>query len=42
VAQLLYIEDETDIGEWVTKDLTERGHNVFPGRVSGLLAQGVL
>lgn len=28
MAHLLYIEDETDIGEWVTKDLTERGHQV--------------
>ncbi|MGR6342207.1 response regulator transcription factor [Priestia megaterium] len=25
---VLYIEDESDIGSWVTKDLTERGYNV--------------
>ncbi|WP_053368013.1 response regulator transcription factor [Bacillus sp. FJAT-27245] len=29
MARLLYIEDETDIGTWVLKDLTERGHNVI-------------
>ncbi len=28
MAHLLYIEDDTDIGEWVTKDLTDRGHHI--------------
>lgn len=28
MVHILYIEDETDIGSWVTKDLTERGYNV--------------
>ncbi|MDM5250742.1 MULTISPECIES: response regulator transcription factor [unclassified Lysinibacillus] len=26
--RILYIEDEKDIGQWVTKDLTERGYEV--------------
>lgn len=28
MVQVLYIEDETEIGEWVTKDLTDRGYEV--------------
>lgn len=28
MVHVLYIEDENDIGSWVTKDLTERGYNV--------------
>lgn len=28
LTHLLYIEDEPEIGEWVTKDLTERGYRV--------------
>lgn len=28
LTHLLYIEDETEIGEWVSKDLTERGYRV--------------
>ena len=28
MVHILYIEDERDIGSWVTKDLTERGYEV--------------
>lgn len=28
MVHILYIEDESDIGSWVTKDLTERGYDV--------------
>ncbi|MGX8790762.1 response regulator transcription factor [Oceanobacillus sp. M60] len=28
MARILYIEDEQEIGQWVTEDLTGRGHNV--------------
>lgn len=28
MAEILYIEDENEIGRWVTEDLTERGYNV--------------
>ncbi len=28
LARVLYLEDERDIGEWVLKDLTSRGHDV--------------
>ncbi|WP_152655690.1 response regulator transcription factor [Oceanobacillus sp. CFH 90083] len=28
MAQILYIEDEKEIGQWVTEDLTGRGHEV--------------
>ncbi|MBU8880178.1 response regulator transcription factor [Bacillus sp. FJAT-29790] len=28
MVHILYIEDESDIGSWVTKDLTERGYEV--------------
>lgn len=28
MVHVLYIEDESDIGSWVTKDLTERGYEV--------------
>jgi len=28
LARVLYIEDEREIGQWVSKDLTERGHQV--------------
>ncbi|MFS0672168.1 response regulator transcription factor [Ornithinibacillus sp. 179-J 7C1 HS] len=28
MAQILYIEDEKEIAEWVTKDLTLKGHNI--------------
>ncbi|MBS4207347.1 response regulator transcription factor [Bacillus sp. FJAT-50079] len=28
MVHVLYIEDETEIGSWVTKDLTERGYEV--------------
>lgn len=28
MAHILYIEDEEEIGRWVTEDLTGRGHNV--------------
>lgn len=28
MVHILYIEDEKDIGSWVTKDLTERGYDV--------------
>lgn len=28
MVHVLYIEDESDIGNWVKKDLTERGYNV--------------
>ncbi|WP_010098734.1 response regulator transcription factor [Ornithinibacillus scapharcae] len=28
MARVLYLEDERDIGEWVLKDLTSRGHDV--------------
>lgn len=28
MAQILYVEDEMEIGEWVEKDLTSRGHSV--------------
>lgn len=28
MAKILYIEDEKEIGQWVTEDLTGRGHDV--------------
>lgn len=28
MVHVLYIEDQSDIGSWVTKDLTERGYEV--------------